>query len=105
MADQVESEGDGEEGGLPSISDLEDNCLSGEDFRNAGIVTGENSTEDLNRVDEDELAKRKAKMDLLYEANRLKPGDEGYVYDKEVGFEDGKMESGWDSDPESCGDF
>ena len=108
VAEQVESEGgevDGEEKGLPSLSDLEDNCLSGEDFRNAGIVTMENSTEDLNRVSDEELARRKAEMDLGYEANRLKPGDEGYVYNKEVEFGDMKMESGWDSDADSCGEF
>ena len=77
---------DGEEGGLSSLSDLEDNCLSGEDFRNAGILTAENSTDDLNRVSEEMLIQRKAEMDRLYEVNRLKPGDEGYVYNKEVEF-------------------
>lgn len=102
MADQVESEGEEGEG---SVSDLEENCLSGDDFRNTGIVTGENSTDDLNRVSEEELAKRKSEMDVAFVANRLKPGDEGYVYDKEVNFGDGRMESGWDSDQESYGEF
>jgi len=43
-------------------------------------------------------------MDVQFEANRLRPGDKGYVYDKEVEFGQPQIESGWDSDG-SCSDF
>ena len=62
--------------------------------------------EDLNKVSEEELVKRKAEMDQLYEANRLKPGDKGYEYEKEKDFSGGeKIESGWDSDSSSDMEF
>ena len=56
--------------------------------------------EDLNNLDDYELDKRKAEMDKDFEKNRIKPGDEDFVYDKEVEFNEGKMESGWDDDDE-----
>ena len=61
--------------------------------------------DDLNKATDEYLEKKKEEMDVLFESNRLKPGDEGYVYDKEVDFDVGpKMESGWDSD-ETMSDF
>lgn len=54
--------------------------------------------DDLNHISEEELKKRKAEMDVLFEANRLRPGDEGYEYDKERDFSGPRIESGWDSD-------
>ena len=56
--------------------------------------------EDLNKLDDYELDKRKADMDKDFEKNRLRPGDDGFVYDKEVDFTTGKMESGWDDEDE-----
>lgn len=56
--------------------------------------------EDLNKLDDYELDKRKADMDKDFEKNRLRPGDDGFVYDKEVDFTAGKMESGWDDEDE-----
>lgn len=56
--------------------------------------------EDLNKLDDYELDKRKADMDKDFEKNRIKPGDEDFVYDKEVEFNEGKIESGWDDDDE-----
>ena len=64
-----------------------------------------NANEDLNKATDEYLEKKKEEMDVLFESNRLKPGDEGYVYDKEVDFDVGpKMESGWDSD-DTMSDF
>ena len=60
--------------------------------------------EDLNKASDKHLEKRKAEMDVQFEANRLRPGDKGYVYDKEVEFGQPQIESGWDSDG-SCSDF
>jgi len=54
--------------------------------------------EDLNKLDNYELDKRKAAMDEDFEKNRLRPGDADYVYDKEVEFNEGKIESGWDDE-------
>ena len=70
-----------------------------------GVITGENSEEDLNKANDEQLAKRKAQMDVLFEANRLQRGDKGYVYDKEVEFGQPKIESGWDSEEESSNEF
>ena len=42
------------------------------------------------------LARRKAEMEELFAAHRVAPGDPGYVYDREVEFGVGKIESGWD---------
>lgn len=44
-------------------------------------------------------------MDILFEANRIKPGDEGFEYNKEVDFGGVKIESGWDSDNSSAMEF
>ena len=42
-------------------------------------------------------------MDVLFEVNKIKPGDPEYVYDKEVEFQRKEIdESGWDSDSSSA---
>lgn len=56
--------------------------------------------EDLNKLDDYELDKRKADMDKDFEKNRIRPEDEDFVYDKEVDFNEGRMESGWDDEDE-----
>ena len=63
------------------------------------------SEKDLNKVSEEELIKKKAEMEQLFEANRLKPGDEGYSYEIEKDFGGAKIESGWDSDDSSNFEF
>ncbi|NXM75855.1 CEP19 protein, partial [Serilophus lunatus] len=54
--------------------------------------------EDMNKLDDKELAKRKSIMDELFEKNRKKKDDPDFVYDVEVEFpQDEKLEScGWD---------
>ncbi|XP_001633900.2 centrosomal protein of 19 kDa [Nematostella vectensis] len=53
----------------------------------------------LNKLGDDELNKVKAAMDIDFEKNRIRPGDEDFEYDKEVDFGDaGKIESGWDEE-------
>lgn len=58
--------------------------------------------EDLNKVDPHVLQKKKAIMDETFENNRKRIGDEDFVYDKEVDFEQGaKIETcEWDSEDE-----
>ena len=62
--------------------------------------------DDLNKVSEQVLTKRKEEMDVLFEANRVKPGDEEWVYDKQVNFdEEDKVSCGWDSSDRSDVEF
>ena len=65
------------------------------------IVDVGGSQEDLNKLGEDQLKEKKAEMDVLFEANRIQPGDDGYEYDKEMDFSGSKIECGWDSDGSS----
>ena len=60
--------------------------------------------EDLNKVSDDYLAQVKEEMNVLFERNQIKPGDKDYVYEKEMDFDEPKIESGWDSD-NSLSDF
>ena len=57
---------------------------------------------DLNKVSQFELAMAKKRMDENFFKNRLKPGDEGYVHDKQVVFDDDDMDSdnSWDDEEE-----
>ena len=64
----------------------------------SGARANSSAEEDLNKLDDYELDKRKAAMDEDFEKNRLRPGDADYVYDKEVEFNEGKIESGWDDE-------
>ncbi|NWR42462.1 CEP19 protein, partial [Regulus satrapa] len=54
--------------------------------------------EDMNKLDDKELAKRKSIMDELFEKNRKKKEDPDFVYDVEVDFpRDEQLEScAWD---------
>ena len=70
-------------------------------------VKGERSIdpeEDLNRLDDDALDKKKEVMDETFQKNRKKPGDQDFEYDVEVDFEkEGPPieSSGWDSENDS----
>ncbi|KAM4772671.1 centrosomal protein of 19 kDa [Rhinophrynus dorsalis] len=58
--------------------------------------------EDLNKLNDKELAKRKSLMDELFEKNRKKKDDPDFEYNVEVDFaQDGPVEScGWDEESE-----
>ncbi|KAM5165525.1 centrosomal protein of 19 kDa [Mantella aurantiaca] len=58
--------------------------------------------EDLNKLDDKELAKKKSIMDELFEKNRKKKDDPDFEYNVEVEFnQDGVVESfGWDENSE-----
>ncbi len=51
---------------------------------------------DLNKVSEEELRKAKADMDTVFNRTRIRPNDDGYIYDKRVDFDEANMESSWD---------
>lgn len=46
----------------------------------------------MNKLSDEELARRKRAMDKDFDRNQLKPGDDGYVYDKVVDFSKKKDE-------------
>ncbi|XP_074860086.1 centrosomal protein of 19 kDa [Carettochelys insculpta] len=59
--------------------------------------------EDLNKLDDKELAKRKSIMDELFEKNRKKKDDPDFIYNVEVEFpQDEQLEScGWDAESDN----
>lgn len=60
--------------------------------------------EDLNKLDDEELARKKGQMDTLFERNRKRKDDPDFVYDLEVEFDKSKEEKcSWDE--ESDEDF
>ncbi|XP_043079874.1 centrosomal protein of 19 kDa [Puntigrus tetrazona] len=57
-------------------------------------------SEDLNRLSDGELKRRKADMDRLFERNRKRREDPGFVYDLEVDFPEssGRETCSWDEE-------
>jgi len=51
----------------------------------------------LNKLNKEELQKHKDKMDVLFNKNQKKPGDAGFVYDKQEEFVP-QEENEWDED-------
>ena len=64
--------------------------------KNQGMDTI-NPEEDLNKVDEKTLAKKKTIMETAFEKNRKKPGDADFQYDVEVDFDGAIEHCDWDS--------
>lgn len=56
-----------------------------------------NPEEDLNKLDNEELEKKKAIMDIAFNKGRIRPGDSKFEYDKRVDFVTDKP-SDWDND-------
>lgn len=57
-----------------------------------------NPNEDLNKLPDDQLQRKKLIMDTSFVANQLQPSDPDFQYDRQVDFEEHKIESGWDVD-------
>jgi CEP19-like protein len=55
-----------------------------------------NPEEDLNKLDNEELEKKKAIMDIAFNKGRIRPGDSKFEYDKRVDYVPDKP-SDWDS--------
>jgi hypothetical protein len=53
---------------------------------------------DYNRVSENQLRQVKDRMNVVFEKNIVKPGDQGYRYDKQVVFTPLEAASDWDDD-------
>ena len=78
-----------------------DECV----MRNKGLDTID-PEEDLNKLDDVTLKRKKEIMDASFEKNRKKRDDPDFEYDVEVDFEQGAIEScEWDSDKESDEEF
>lgn len=60
-----------------------------------------NPDEDLNKLSDDQLQRKKLIMEASFVANQLQPSDPEYEYDRQVDFEENKIESGWDSEGKS----
>ena len=62
--------------------------------------------EDLNRVDEETLSRKKAVMESTFEKHQVKPTDPNFKYEVEVDFDaNNVIESGWDSEEGSDQEF
>lgn len=59
-----------------------------------------NPGEDLNKLSDKELQRRKDIMDLNFEKNSIPKGHPDYVYDKEVEYEGHKVSNEWDTGSE-----
>ena len=56
--------------------------------------------EDLNRLNDDDLKKRKNEMDVLYNKNAILPGNDKFVFDVRKDFDIDKYDPEWDNDEE-----
>jgi centrosomal protein CEP19 len=77
----------------PPAGKKPDGPESGNIYRDTPQVEDKN----LNKLSDEELAKHKADMDVLFLKNQKKPGDADYVYDVQVEFPETDQPSGWDS--------
>lgn len=57
-----------------------------------------NPNEDMNKLSEEQLQRKKLIMEASFVANQLQPSDPNFEYDRQVDFEEHKIESGWDSE-------
>ena len=55
---------------------------------------------DLNKLSRSEVEKHKKEMDVEFNKNALKPGDAGFVYEKEVDFVPGNEKNEFDETSE-----
>jgi len=55
------------------------------------------NNENLNKLSKEELQKHKSKMDVLFNKNQKKPGQSGFIYDKQEEFIP-KDENEWDEE-------
>ncbi|KAM9384589.1 centrosomal protein of 19 kDa [Pholidichthys leucotaenia] len=61
-----------------------------------------NPDEDLNKLDDDKLARKKGQMDELFEKNRKRIDDPDFVYDIEVDFTKTTQDKcSWDNDSDN----
>lgn len=57
-----------------------------------------NPDEDLNKLDDDRLSRKKSQMDEVFERNRRHQEDADFVYDLEMDFKPTQEKCSWDDD-------
>jgi len=72
------------------LDDFEDDAKNSED------EIDYNNT-NLNKLSQEEVQKHKNKMDVLFNKNQKKPGDSGFIYDKQEEFAPAG-DNEWDDD-------
>lgn len=72
--------------------------LSSQEAEPVAIVAPPLPQADYNRVSETQLKQVKQKMDLVFQQNIVRPGENGYKYDKQVAFQATQEASDWDDD-------
>lgn len=78
------------------IEESDDKLLDPDYQRGIDIKSREYQNENLNKLSDEELARRKRQMEKEFDKNFVKPGDAGFVYDKVVDFNN--QPGGGDSD-------
>eukprot|EP00741_Cyanophora_paradoxa_P016688 tig00020934_g16117.t1 len=81
----------------PSTTDSGSSSSSSDTLQRLSTPPADATCEDLNKVSEEELKRRKAEMDREFEKNRKKPGDPDFVYDVQKDFQPTE-ENEWDED-------
>jgi len=61
------------------------------------MKTAIESMGDLNTVSQETLLIAKEEMNIVFDSNRILPGDERYEYDKRVDYGDAMSQSSWDA--------
>jgi len=79
--------------------DFEEIELDGDDKDDDGKEKVDYNSTNLNKLSKAELDKHKQKMDVMFNKNQKKPGDSGFVYNKQEEF-DPHEDNEWDEDLE-----
>jgi hypothetical protein len=69
---------------------------AGKENRKTKAANDDEPFGDLNKASEEENQKAKELMNKGFQEKALRPGDEGYVYDKQVDFGEASEENDWD---------
>ncbi|CAD7946490.1 unnamed protein product [Amoebophrya sp. A25] len=87
--------------GLPGVPRGQKQCSkdSTSSSKQIGIDGFDYDSFDLNKLSKEEVQKHKFAMDKHFEANRIKPGDPGYIYDVRKDFrESPHLDNDWDDE-------
>mmetsp|Transcript_27210 Transcript_27210/g.61733 ORF Transcript_27210/g.61733 Transcript_27210/m.61733 type:complete len:205 (-) Transcript_27210:122-736(-) len=85
--------------GVPgNVKNIQGNIQSKMGSNNQSIPAVDYHEVNLNKLSTEEITAHKEKMDVMFFQNQKKPGDADYQYDKQVDFEEGTEECGWDSE-------
>ena len=89
---------DGEEISEVQVRTLLNRILNNEN--DDAPATMKYADQDLNKLDDESLNRVKADMQKDFNKNALRPGEEGFVYDKQIDFGSGDEDASWDEEEE-----